>query len=81
MGYKQVVIFFFFFIVIIITIIIIIIIIIIHYISSFAWKYTFLFYIDSFKVKCWKGITTINVIVFIFKYILIWFDVFIIFEH
>ena len=60
--FGQVFIFFFIF---FFFIIIIIIIIIIHFISSFG-----------SKIKCCREIITTTVIVFIFKYTLIWFSVF-----
>ena len=66
--FGQVFIFFFIFFFFIIIIIITIIIIIIHFISSFG-----------SKIKCCREIITTTVIVFIFKYTLIWFSVFIYF--
>ena len=67
--FGQVVIFLFFFIIIIITIIIF------RFVSSFNWKCTFLFYTDNFKVKCWRGIITTNVIVFIFIHLyIVWWN-------
>ena len=58
--FRQVIIFFFFLSLYFILLVVLV------------WKCTFLFYINSSKVKCRRGIITTNVIVFIFRYIYIY---------